>query len=366
MEYRILKESEYEKCKYALPNPGRRFWIESERELGTKRCGFVNDDGVVDKNGTFCSDTTLWLRPVIEYGKDEKKDIVFKEGQKVILHGLEWTAISDNILVCDRCVEEVKFDDSSTGFEDSYLKYVLYQYMKKRSSEEAFLSPAESGSGSLEQETEDGEISSGFLVNLFALLLAAGSGVLCALAFNPFTVALSALTVAATALVMKKYNSGKIKEGIKKSKKKYRKEIIAAQSEVKDAVTEKPDYALSLEGIEEGEVRTKAEEVNKLLEGLMKTGNRAAIAKVKFFYTPETQKTLELYHKIAENDIDTPNVNECMNIISENLDKTIRLLKIEYDKAASDDLLDAQLSSGVIGKMLSDAENQEQSRLVLK
>ena len=55
-----------------------------------------------------------------------------------------------------------------------------------------------------------------------------------------------------------------------------------------------------------------------------------------------------------------------MNIISENLDKTIRLLKIEYDKAASDDLLDAQLSSGVIGKMLSDAENQEQSRLVLK
>ena len=58
MQYRILRESEYEKNKYILPNPGRRFWIESESELGLKRCGFVNDEGVLDKKGAYCSDTS--------------------------------------------------------------------------------------------------------------------------------------------------------------------------------------------------------------------------------------------------------------------------------------------------------------------
>ena len=134
MKYRILKEEEYEKHKFVLPNPNRRFWIESSRELGPKRCGFVNDEGTVDRNGTYCSDTTLWIRPVIEYEKDEKKDIEFSEGKKVILHGLEWTAISDTVLVCDRCVEDVKFDDSTTDFEKTFLRGGNYSIFGKTGS----------------------------------------------------------------------------------------------------------------------------------------------------------------------------------------------------------------------------------------
>jgi hypothetical protein len=119
MIYRILKEDEYEKNKYILPNPGRKFWIESGRELEVKKCGFVNEEGVVDRKGTYCSDTTLWMRPVIEYEKDEQRDVVFTEGQQVILYGLEWTAISEDVLVCDRCVEESKYDDYEIDYCNS-------------------------------------------------------------------------------------------------------------------------------------------------------------------------------------------------------------------------------------------------------
>ena len=364
MIYRILKEEEYEKNKFILPNPGRRFWIESGKALEVKKCGFVNDEGVVDKKGAYCSDTTLYMRPVIEYDKDEQRDIVFTEGQQVVLYGLEWTAISDDVLVCDRCVEECKFDDHETDFENSYLKYAIYQYLKRRSAEEAFNPPS-----SIEEipdseiEVDESEFSYSFLSNLICIFLAAGAGIVCTLSFSPISISVFALVVVASAVIMGKYNVRKIKEGIRNTKKKYRKKIVEQQTKAKEIAVKKGDYALSLEGIADESVKTKASEINNLLDGLMKTGNKTAAAKVKFFYLPETQKTLEMYHKLAENGIDTPNSRECMDIISENLDKTIKLLKIEYDKAASDDLLDAQLHSGVIGKMLDDAVSQEQNKM---
>lgn len=364
MIYRILKEKEYEESKYILPNPGRRFWIESDRELDVKKCGFVNDEGVVDKKGAYCSDTTLYMRPVIEYEKDEQRDIVFTEGQQVILYGLEWTAISENVLVCDRCVEEVKFDDHDTDFENSYLKYAIYQYLKRRSAEEAFNPPSSiEDIPDSEIEVDESEFSYSFLSNLICIFMAAAAGIVCTLSFSPISISVFALVVVASAVIMGKYNVRKIKEGIRNTKKKYRKKIVEQQTKAKEIAVKKGEYALSLEGIEDESVKSKASEINNLLDGLMKTGNKTATAKVKFFYLPETQKTLELYHKLAENGIDTPNSRECMGIITENLDKTIKLLKIEYDKAASDDLLDAQLHSGVIGKMLDDAVSQEQNKL---
>lgn len=364
MIYRILKEDEYEKNKYILPNPGRKFWIESGRQLEVKKCGFVNEEGVVDRKGTYCSDTTLWMRPVIEYEKDEQRDAVFTEGQQVILYGLEWTAVSDDVLVCDRCVEESKFDDHDTDFDNSYLKYAIYQYMKRRSAEEAFNPPKSLGDiPDSEIEVDEDEFSYSFLSNLICIFLAAAAGIVCTLSFSPISVSVFALVVVASAVIMGKYNVRKIKEGIRNTKKKYRKKIVEQQTKVKEISIKKSEHELSLEGIEDASVKAKAEEINNLLKGLMKTGNKTASAKVKFFYLPETQKTLEMYHKIAENGIDTPNSRECLGIISENLDKTIKLLKIEYDKAASDDLLDAQLSSGVIGKMLDDAVSQENNKL---
>ena len=364
MIYRILKEDEYETNKYILPNPGRRFWIESGRELEVKKCGFVNEEGMVDRKGTYCSDTTLWIRPVIEYEKDEQRDIVFTEGQQVILYGLEWTALSEDVLVCDRCVEEAKFDDHDTDFDNSYLKYAIYQYLKRRSAEEAFNLPASAeDTRDDEIEVDENEFSYSFLSNLICIFLAAAAGIVCTLSFSPISISMFAVVVVASAVIMGKYNVRKIKEGIRNTKKKYRKKMAEQQRKPKEISVKKGDYELNLERIEEGSIKDKAMEINNLLDGLMKTGNKTAMAKVKFFYLPETQKTLEMYHKLAENGIDTPNSRECMGIISENLEKTIKLLKIEYDKAASDDLLDAQLSSGVIGKMLDDAVSQEQNKL---
>ena len=367
MKYRILKENEYEKYKYMLPNPGRRFWIESERELGPKKCGFVTDEGAVDKNGTFCSDTTLYLRPVIEYEPDEKKDVVFSEGQQVKLHGLEWTAVSDNVLVCDRCIEEVKFDDQSTEFENSYLKYALHQYFRKRSSSEALTTSAKAKEMVAEEkEALDGDFSSGVMVNFFGMLAAVITGIICIFTSWSTSASVFSIIEMLLAIFLGTYNIRKVTEYFKKKKGKKKIALDLVTEPEQPAMVEDKDLKLSTSGITDQVVCEKTEEINKLLDAILKTGNRTAQSKVKFFYLPETQKTLELYEKLWENGIDTPNSKECLDIISENLDKTIRLLRIEYDKATSDDLLDARLQSGVIGKMLDDAENAGKSELKME
>ena len=366
MKYRILKEEEYEKNKYILPNPGRRFWIESSRELGPKRCGFVNDEGMVDKNGTFCSDTTLWIRPVIEYEKGEKRDIVFSEGQQVILHGLEWTAVSEDVLVCDRCVEDVKFDDSETDFENSYLKYAIYQYFRKQSSREALTVAQKTREQEAEdKEALDGEFSAGFIINLIGIFIAVVTGIFCTLSFSPIAISVFAVTEVLMAVILGTYNIKRIKKYLKEKRAEDKKNLAMMKEPEQPAIAKDTEVKLSTGGITDQEICGKTEEINRLLEAIMKTGNRPAQSKIKFFYLPETQKTLELYGKLRENGIDTPNSKECLDIISENLDKTIKLLRIEYDKAASDDLLDARLQSGVIGKMLNDAENAGKSELKL-
>jgi len=363
MKYRILKEKEYEACKLNLPNPGRRFWVEKDEGKTDTRCSFVNEEGQIDRFGTFGSDTTLWMRPVIEYDPGEKKEIEFKEGQQVLLHGLEWTAISDNILVCDRCVEQVKFDDSTRDFDNSYLKYALYQYFKRRIAAEE---TGENSGTEIIEADEDKETSSGTVPNIFFLLLAVTSGALAAAFFSPVSVILSAVAVGITAGVMSSYNKKKIKEAIKNAKKKGKKAVAKVKQATGEPSVEESGFHLTADNITDPVIKEKTDKINNLIDGVMKTENRTAQAKVKFFYLPETQKTLELYYKLTENGIETPNTKECMDIISENLDKTIKLLTIEYDKAVSDSLLDAQMSQGIIGKMLDNAENEEQSKIVLK
>ena len=361
MKYRILKEEEYEKHKFVLPNPNRRFWIESSRELGPKRCGFVNDEGTVDRNGTYCSDTTLWIRPVIEYEKDEKKDIEFSEGKKVILHGLEWTAISDTVLVCDRCVEDVKFDDSTTDFENSYLKYAIYQYFRKRSSVEAITASSGKQEADLTATIAEAGSSSGIMLNLAGMLTAGITGVICTLSFSP----VAALIGVAASLGLGIFNISKIKKFFSKKKSVEIPTLGLTTEPEMPAEKNEQELKLSTGNITDSVICGKTAEINKLIDALIKTGNRTILSKVKFFYLPETQKTLELYDKIQENGIDTPNSKECLDIISENLDKTIRLLRIEYDKASADDVLDARLQSGIIGKMLDDAEKAENLELKL-
>ena len=368
MKYRILKEEEYEKYKMMLPNPRRRFWIESKKDFGPKKCGFVNDEGILDTRGAYCSDTTFWIRPVMEYEEGEKRELTFTAGQQVILYGLEWTAVTDNILVCDRCVEESKFDDNGAAFEDSYLNYAIHQYFMRRTSEYAFNAPvAEEGKkGSTDLDVSEGEYSSSALANGFGIIMTAVAAFLCGFFFSPVSVSIAAILAIIMCVVLGKYNTNKVKEGISKTKSRFKNEIVNKQARQIEMNTARSEYALALEGITEPEVTGRVKEINNLLEAIMKTGNRSAQSKVKFFYLPETQKTLELYKKLSENGIETQNTGECMDIISENLDKTIKLLKIEYDKATADSVLDARLSSGMIGKMLDDAENQENTQIVLK
>ncbi|MBR4341481.1 MAG: hypothetical protein IKP88_02020 [Lachnospiraceae bacterium] len=369
MKYRILTAEEYDRHKYILPNPGRRFWLD-KAETQPKRCGFVNEEGVIDRFGTFCSDTTVGLRPVIEYEPGEKREIVFNEGQAVLLHGLRWTAISEDILVCDRCVEELKFDDVSNDFDNSYIKYALYQYFKRITSEEQILEQAALPSVN-EVEDENGievEFSKSMFSNLLFMFLAVAAGIVCALSFSPISISVFAIVVICMATLTVSYNVKKVKEAVVKDRKK---RLIRNEKNLLSVSVSEPEISpdnlrLDAKGIEDSGIKEKVDEINGLFEALEKTGNKTAKSKVKFFYLPEMQKTLELYGKLYENGIETPNSIECMDIIRGNLDKTIKLLTMDYDKAVSESLLETKLSGGVIGKMLDDAERSNGNLLLPK
>jgi len=362
MKYRILKTEEYEKNKYILPNPGRRFWLDRGGSAGDNHCSFVNEEGMVDRYGTFCADTTLWLRPVIEYEEGEQRPVIFSEGLQVELYGLTWTAVSENILVCDRCVESMKFDDTGSDFENSYIKYALYQYFKGRTPIKELIVPEKE---ILLEETKDKEFSYSFLANLICIFIAAAAGVICTLSFSPISVSMFALVVVCSAVILGSYNIKKIKEVIKSTRKKYAGKLAEA-SVVPQSLPVVKDIKLETEYIEDAVVLGKTEQINKLMQGLMENGSQAAKAKVKFFYFPETRKTLTLYKKLVKDGIETENSRECMDIISDNLDKTIKLLTMEYDKSISESLLETKLSGGVMGKMLENAEKAEDTELKLR
>ena len=357
MQYRILTAEEYEQYKYILPNPGRRFWVDKPG-MPAKRCSFINEDGVMDRFGTFSSDTTVGLRPVIEYTPGEKREILFSEGQAVLLHDLKWTAISENILVCDRCVEEMKFDDESNVFENSYLKYALYQYFKRVTAREAIQAPAPSIQEIEDESDIEVDFSKSLFSNILFIFIAVAAGIICALSFSPISISVFAIVEICMAVLAVSYNVKRIKEAVIKDRKKKLKKNGSPVPEtiVSEPALPKENLKLIPSKIADGEIKEKIEEINGLFDALEKTGNRTIKSKVKFFYLPEMQKTLELYEKLNESGIETQSTKECMDIIKDNLDKTIKLLTMDYDKAVSETLLETKLSGGVIGQMLSNAE----------
>ena len=208
--------------------------------------------------------------------------------------------------------------------------------------------------------------SGGNGTNLFCLFAGVAAGVLGAVFFSPVSVIAATAAVGVLAAVMVTNNKKKNDRLTEKAKSSTIKGPAILNQPPEEAAVENNGPRLVADNIPDPVIKEKTDKINNLVDGLMKTGNRTTQAKVKFFYLPETQKTLELYHKLAENGIDTPNSKECMDIISENLDKTIKLLTMEYDKAVSDSLLDMRMSQGVIGKMLDNAVNEEQNKIVLK
>ena len=367
MKYRILTAEEYEKHKYILPATGRRFWLD-KADIREKFCSFVNEDGMIDRFGTICSDSSVWLRPVIEYDPGEERETLFEEGQGVHLYGMMWTAVSEDILVCDRCVESLKFDDACNDFEKSYLKYALYQYFKKLvSSEKAGLpAPVEEESGT------DVAVNISFpkivFANFLFLLIAVVVGIMCVLSYSPFSLIIFVIAELIMTALACSYNISKIKDAVKLSRRSGKKDAEKRQRVL--AVTDTPaltvseaELKLDTIGIEDADILEKIGTINGLFAAIKKTGNNMASSKVKFFYLPETQKTLELYRTLSQNDIDTPNSRECMDIIRDNLDKTVKLLRMDYDNAISGQLLETKMSGMVYGKLLDNAEQSENTRL---
>ncbi len=366
MKYRILTAEEYEKHKYILPATGRRFWLD-KADIREKFCSFVNEDGMIDRFGTICSDSSIWLRPVIEYEPGEEREALFEEGQGVHLHGMMWTAVSEDILVCDRCVETLKFDDTCNDFEKSYLKYALYQYFKKIVSKEKAGLPV-----TQEESGQDIAVNISFpkivFANFLFLVIAVVVGIMCVLSYSPFSLIIFVIAELIMTALACYYNIGKIKDAVKLSRRNEKKDAPAAQQTA--VLTDNPaltdaaaDLKLDTLGIEDAGILEKTATINGLFDAIKKTGNTMAGSKVKFFYLPETQKTLELYRSLSENDIDTPNSRECMGIIRDNLDKTIKLLRMDYDSAISGQLLETKLSGQVFGKMLDNAEQIENTKL---
>ena len=352
MKYRILTADEYEKYKYIIPNPGRRFWLDNSNNP-EKRFDFINEEGVLDRFGTFGNDTTVWLRPVIEYDPDEESETDFDEGDKVTLYGLPWTAVTENILVCDRCVEELKYDDSGRDFDRSYLKYAMYQYFKGRSAGNGQTALTVANEEDPEWERDEVAVSKIILPNLFFISAAVIVGIICALSFSPVSMTIFAIAEICMAILSCSFNVRQIKKMIRRKHKQPRLEEVKTEEIPKG---KKGELCLKVPAACDPDLKEKIEKINGLFEAINSQGNSAQRAKIKFFYLPETKKTLEQYSILYKNGIDTPNSKECMELIRENLDKTIKLLTIEYDGAVSDKLLEVKLGGGVIGKMLDNAE----------
>jgi hypothetical protein len=278
-----------------------------------------------------------------------------------------WTAVSEDILVCDRCVETLKFDDTCNDFEKSYLKYALYQYFKKIVSKEKAGLPV-----TQEESGQDIAVNISFpkivFANFLFLVIAVVVGIMCVLSYSPFSLIIFVIAELIMTALACYYNIGKIKDAVKLSRRNEKKDAPAAQQTA--VLTDNPaltdaaaDLKLETLGIEDAGLLEKTETINGLFDAIKKTGNTMAGSKVKFFYLPETQKTLELYRSLSENDIDTQNSRECMDIIRDNLEKTIKLLRMDYDSAISGQLLETKLSGQVFGKMLDNAEQLENTKL---
>lgn len=379
MKFRIMTVNEYEKYKIILPNPERRFWLDPCGLPSDGRFPVVDENGMQNRFGEHAFMESVFLRPVIEYDSDETRPF-FKQGDKLELYGYGWTAVSDTVLVCDRCLSEYKFNDVPCLFKDSYLRYVLNQIFIEKQAEAR---RNESKKGKLSKDgmikeiydrslTADkgagGQLAAGVALSAIGVMIA-GMALGSFLEAPSFSI-IWKLIIAAGALGLGGILSALGIKNKRQSGREYLADNIQPLlTEIKMVTTDKESGVSLADFNEEGEwevsaikdaeIRSKFTDINKLIQRINASGNRTIIAKLNGFYIPETKKLYDVCLQFEEDDIDSPQTKECMDMVRESLDKTIQLLTVEYDKANVDKLQDISFDLGVKQKMIDLNESEQ-------
>ena len=110
--------------------------------------------------------------------------------------------------------------------------------------------------------------------------------------------------------------------------------------------------AFRTESISDEKLKQKFSDINRLINGIRSVGNRSVNAKLDSFFIPETQKLYSIATGSANDGIDSPNKTKYTDMLNENLDKTVQLLTLEYDRVHEAEITDMNIRLGTMNLML--------------
>ena len=114
-----------------------------------------------------------------------------------------------------------------------------------------------------------------------------------------------------------------------------------------------------------GGIKQKFKKINLMLSRIVSLQNRGVNQKIKLVYLPEIKKLYDIYLKYDGDGIESEGKNTFLALLEDNLDKTLQLLTIEYDKAHEQDILDVNLRTMTMQKMLEQEKTLKETTLKL-
>lgn len=139
-EVTLLTQDEFQKYSNnnLIPKMEGDYWTKDPMTPDGEHAGIAND-GREGKRG-YVDDVPIWvnlkaaIRPVIKF-ESEPGDQTLAAGQKISLYGQDWTALSEDTLICNNKVETVQMKIPENGYYDydkSGIKAALQQWVDKQ------------------------------------------------------------------------------------------------------------------------------------------------------------------------------------------------------------------------------------------
>lgn len=126
----------------------------------------------------------------------------------------------------------------------------------------------------------------------------------------------------------------------------------AAFPDTKNAGKDQFSEIFDTSKITDDNIKQKFRKINLLLSRIVSLQNRSINQKIKIVYLPEIKKLYDIYMKYDGDGIESEGKDTCLALLEDNLDKTLQLLTIEYDKAHEKDILDVNFQTETMQKML--------------
>lgn len=124
------------KQKKRIPVLNDWWWLRSAGRNPHRAAG-VNPGGSTDKTGAFIELDDEAVRPVLIIS--DFVDCHTNTGEKVEYGGYIWTAVLDNMAVCDEIIGRHRFDANTNDYEKSEIRQYLENWLEEKMKEEESL-----------------------------------------------------------------------------------------------------------------------------------------------------------------------------------------------------------------------------------